>query len=72
MEPAIGTVSFVLLALQFSRAQMQNLGINPYTKRIKQWRAERLASAFPKYDTAIVMAYSKSATIGKRNNPGMN
>lgn len=69
MEPAIGTVSFLLLALQFSRAQIQNLGVSPYTKRIKQWRAERLAAAFPTYDTAVVMAYSKSATIRKSDNP---
>ena len=69
MEPAIGTVSFLLLALQFSRAQIQNLGVSPYTKRIKQWRAERLAAAFPNYDTAVVMAFSKSATIRKSDNP---
>jgi hypothetical protein len=63
MEPALGTVSFVLLALQFSRAQIQNLGIKPYTARVKQWRGERLARAFPQYDKEILIDYSKSSTL---------
>jgi len=63
MEPPLGTISFVLLALQFSRAQLQNLGIKPYTARVKQWRGERLAKAFPQYDAEILIDYSRSSTL---------
>lgn len=63
MEPPLGTISFVLLALQFSRAQIHNLGIKPYTARVKHWRAERLADAFPKYNADIIVSYSKSSTF---------
>ena len=60
MEPPLGQISFVLLCLQFSRAQLENLGIKPYTQRIKRWRAEHLASVFPQYDSKVVMNYSES------------
>ena len=65
MEPALGTISFVLLALQFSRAQIQNLGVKPYTARIKLWRGERLARAFPQYDALILIDYSRSTSTEK-------
>ena len=39
-EPVLGTVSFVLLALQFARNQMLNLGAKPYTGAVKNWRAK--------------------------------
>ena len=64
-EPVLGTVSFVLLALQFTRAQIQNLGIKPYTAWVKHWRGERLARAFPKYDAEVVIDYSRTATFRK-------
>lgn len=63
MEPPLGTISFVLLALQFSRAQMQNLGIRPYTGAIKRWRGGRLARAFPQYDEDVLIQYSESTDI---------
>lgn len=63
MEPVLGTLSFTLLTFQFSRAQLDNLGIKPYTHKVKQWRAERLAEKFPQYDVNVIIAYSKSATI---------
>jgi len=63
MEPPLGTISFVLLALQFSRAQIQNLGVKPYTARIKLWRGERLARAFPQYDALILIDYSRSTSF---------
>jgi hypothetical protein len=62
-EPVIGTLSFFLLTFQFSRAQLDNLGIKPYTHKVKQWRAERLAEKFPHYDINVIMNYSKSSTI---------
>lgn len=63
MEPPLGTISFVLLALQFSRAQMQNLGFRPYTGAIKSWRGRRLAQAFPQYDANVLIQYSESTDI---------
>lgn len=63
MEPPLGTISFTLLALQFSRAQMQNLGIKPYTEAVKNWRGRRLALAFPQYDANVLIQYSESTDI---------
>lgn len=63
MEPPLGQISFFLLCLQYSRSQVQNLGVKPYTALVKQWRGERLAQAFPKYDARILIAYSESAPI---------
>ena len=60
MEPPLGTVSFALLCLQFSRAQLQNLGIKPFTNKLKAMRAANLARSFPRYDTGIVKAFSTS------------
>ena len=37
-EPVLGTVSFVLLAFQFARNQMVNLGARPYTESMIAWR----------------------------------
>lgn len=66
MEPPLGTMSFILLCMQFARAQIQNLGVKPYTELIKQWRGERLAQAFPQYDARFLLAFSESAAIYKR------
>ena len=46
MEPYLGTASFVLLGLQFSRAQMQKMDWKPYTEAVLSWRANRLADQF--------------------------
>lgn len=35
MEPILGQVSFFLLCLQYSRSQIQNLGVKPYTAIVK-------------------------------------
>lgn len=62
MEPPLGTISFVLLTLQFSRSQLQNLGVKPYTETVKHWRARRLAAAFPQYDSNLLIKYSEAST----------
>ena len=59
MEPPLGAISFFLLCMQYARAQMQNLGIKPYTSWIKHRRARRLHSEFPKYDVNIVASFSE-------------
>ncbi len=59
MEPAIGTVSFFLLCCQFSRAQMENLGIKPYTSSFKHRRAARIIKEFPQYNPAVLRSFSE-------------
>mmetsp|Transcript_890 Transcript_890/g.1588 ORF Transcript_890/g.1588 Transcript_890/m.1588 type:complete len:240 (-) Transcript_890:79-798(-) len=63
MEPPLGQISFFLLALQFARAQMENLGIKPYTAMMKSRRAERLANAFPKYSPQLIKEFSKAQSL---------
>lgn len=63
MEPPLGAMSFFLLCLQFSRAQITNLGVKPYTGKIKELRGKRLVKAFPQYDRGILMEFSTSAII---------
>lgn len=60
MEPYLGTASFVLLALQFTRIHMQRLHLKPYTEMMLSWRADRLARDFPEYDRSIVRDFSKA------------
>ena len=59
MEPVLGTISFVLLTLQFSRAQLSNLGYKPYTALLKKYRAKRLITLYPQYDPVILKNFSK-------------
>lgn len=63
MEPPLGQTSFVLLCLQYSRAQMDNLGIKPYTTRVKKMRAKNLANDFPQYDARVIMQYSETSKM---------
>ena len=56
----LGQLSFFLLTMQFARAQLDNLGVKPYTGLMKQRRADRLCTAFPKYSAGIVEDFSKA------------
>ncbi|CAB9513846.1 expressed unknown protein [Seminavis robusta] len=58
MEPPLGQISFVLLCLQYTRSQIDNLGARPYTQMVMTSRAEKLAKAFPQYDADIVKDFS--------------
>jgi len=60
MEPPLGQLSFFLLAMQFARAQLDNLGVKPYTGYMKQRRADRLCSQFPQYSKGLVEDFSKA------------
>jgi len=42
---------------------MDNLGIKPYTTRVKRMRAKKLAKAFPQYDPRIIMMYSETSKM---------
>ena len=67
MEPPLGTLSFFLLCMQFSEKQRQNLGVKPFTERLKSWRADRVASAFPQYDRHIIRDYAKATIFDSRD-----
>ena len=59
MEPVLGQISFMLLCLAYSRAQMVNIGWKPYTESIHTWRADRLTRKFPKYNRTIIRDFAK-------------
>lgn len=59
MEPPLGTISFILLCLQYARSQLENLGAKPYTSWIKHRRARRLVKEFPTYDAGVVASFSE-------------
>ncbi|KAL7578722.1 hypothetical protein ACA910_015959 [Epithemia clementina (nom. ined.)] len=65
MEPLLGTSTFVLMCMQYFRLNMDQLGIKPYTQRLRNMRAERLAQQFPAYDREVLMNFSETATIYK-------
>ena len=44
-------------------AQIENIGIRPYTQKIMKSRAEKLAAAFPQYDATVIMAFAESVTF---------
>ena len=58
MEPSMGTASFVLLCMQWSRAQLQNIDAKPYTHMILNRRANRVSDEFPAYNRGIVREFS--------------
>ena len=60
MEPVIVQVSFFLLCMQYSRAQLKNLGARRYTQRFRHKRAARLVREYPQYNNNIVSSYFKS------------
>ena len=60
MEPPLGQASFFLLCLQYSRDQMKNIGMKPYTEWLKERRAAKLVDQFPTYNKIIVADFSRS------------
>merc|ERR1712007_154645 len=66
MEPVLGTASFTLLTLQFVRAQMQELSIAPFTKKMREIRAQRLHQQYPQYCEDIVKDYALTASLKPR------
>ena len=64
MEPVLGTLSFVLLAFQFTRSQMLNLGKAPYSEFLIENRAERLASSYPQYNAMVIKQFASSSKLG--------
>ena len=60
MEPPLGQASFFLLCLQYSREQMKNIGMKPYTEWLKSRRAAKLCEKYPEYNTLVLSAFSNS------------
>eukprot|EP00551_Chaetoceros_affinis_P002869 CAMPEP_0203638680 /NCGR_PEP_ID=MMETSP0088-20131115/4641_1 /ASSEMBLY_ACC=CAM_ASM_001087 /TAXON_ID=426623 /ORGANISM="Chaetoceros affinis, Strain CCMP159" /LENGTH=278 /DNA_ID=CAMNT_0050493369 /DNA_START=371 /DNA_END=1207 /DNA_ORIENTATION=+ len=63
MEPIIGQISFVLLALQFARNQALNLGVKPYGNWVTKNRADRLVAMYPQYDEIFIRWISEAASL---------
>ena len=63
MEPVLGTASFVLLTLQFARAQLKNMGIMPFTNAMRVKRGEYLVQHYPRYDRSILISFAKLITF---------
>jgi len=63
MEPSLGTASFVLLALQFMRAQALNMDVRPYTEWVREQRAARLVKLYPQYDVDALEDFARSASL---------
>mmetsp|Transcript_33242 Transcript_33242/g.55734 ORF Transcript_33242/g.55734 Transcript_33242/m.55734 type:complete len:263 (-) Transcript_33242:110-898(-) len=63
MEPPLGQISFFLLCLQYSRNQLQNLGVKPYTAWLLKKRAARLVKLYPQYSDQIVVHFSETDSI---------
>lgn len=60
VEPVIGIASFVLLLLQFSRAQLLNVRWTPYFKRIKLWKLKSVRAAYPQYNAYVLDGFLES------------
>ena len=58
MEPPLGQISFFILCMQFTRDRMQNIGWQPYTESIKNYRADKLIGLYPQYHHRIMREYS--------------
>uniref|UniRef100_A0A7S2MFE8 Uncharacterized protein n=1 Tax=Helicotheca tamesis TaxID=374047 RepID=A0A7S2MFE8_9STRA len=60
MEPVLGQISFVLLTAAFARAQMKNMGFQPYTNFMRERRAAQLVALYPQYDKKILSNFSRT------------
>lgn len=60
MEPPLGQISFFLLCLQFSRAQMQNINLKPYGGWLADRRARKLSERYPQYNKFIVEDFARN------------
>lgn len=63
MEPPLGQVSFFLLCMQYARAQLENLGIRPYTKKYLERRANRICEEFPQYNKHVIASFSEGDSL---------
>ncbi len=62
MGPPLDQLSFLLLCLAFSRNQMLNLGLRPYSGLLCSLRSARLRRRFPQYEPRILHEFATSFT----------
>ena len=72
MEPPLGTFSFFLLCAQFGAQQRANLGIKPFTARLRSRKANQLCAAFPQYDRSILRDYAKAICFDDADADGLD
>jgi hypothetical protein len=60
MEPPLGQISFFLLCMAWSRENMKNVNISPYTEWMKAKRAASLADKFPQYNETITKEFAEA------------
>mmetsp|Transcript_11163 Transcript_11163/g.26210 ORF Transcript_11163/g.26210 Transcript_11163/m.26210 type:complete len:238 (+) Transcript_11163:54-767(+) len=60
MEPPMGQLSFFLLCLQWSRQQLINVQVKPYTDWMVSKRSAALSAKFPAYNKGITRDFSES------------
>lgn len=65
MEPAIGTASFVLLAMQLVRSHAKRIDLRPFDDWMQSHRANKLADRFAAYEREIVRDYAKVDMWGR-------
>jgi len=58
MEPPLGQLSFFILCLDFARAQLNNLGLKPYSETMINSRGEKLAQSYPQYHNKIITDFA--------------
>ena len=63
MEPPLGTISFFILCVQFAREKRLEIGIKPFTDRIKEIQGNKLVSAYPQYHPLILRGYAESIAL---------
>jgi hypothetical protein len=69
MEPPLGQMSFFLLCMQYARAQMQNMGVKPYTQWFLKKRSGRLIKEFPAYCPQVLESFSEGDPLSPDGSP---
>lgn len=59
IEPVLGQISFMLLCLQFARAQLMKMKVKPYTEWMLDQRGRRLTKKYHQYDPLILRDFAE-------------
>jgi len=60
MEPPLGQLSFMILAVQLGAMNMRNLGMKPYGTFYRNYQARNLVKDFPAYNKRILTQFSNA------------
>jgi len=72
VEPMIGMASFVLLCMQFARAQAGRVNLRCYKQLISGWRVHGTIRAFSRYNENVVGAWAKQLPLVKWSLPALS